>query len=175
MVDVKDWEDIRFMRDALYADEKANELLTFTRNKFEVEHFWEFDGVPCKCKIDIENPIFLADLKGLENADPNVVLKKIFSYEYYRQGGMYMDGSINGAWTPADDREFYFIVVEKSPPWGVSVNRLTPEVVAYGVREYRSLVRKYKAWEQQGFPGYSAKSHFMTPGIFDVTLPDYLK
>lgn len=157
---------IERMRDAVMSNGFAKELISDQGNIFEHISQWEENEIKCKSKIDILNSGFMADLKSCQDASYESFVKTVWNYEYYRQAGMYLDG-IRMTSDP-----FYFIAVEKSEPFGVSVHKCTPELIEYGVREYKELISQYKACLESGnFPGYE-KDAIMD--YFDLELPAWV-
>jgi hypothetical protein len=158
------------MYDAVMSDPRASELLKAKGNKFEKTDFWEWDGLQFKRKADIWNPDFIADLKSTQTADPRGFARKIFEWDYHRQGGMYSDGDrqIEGS---EFFKDFYLIAVESEAPYGVSVHMLTEEVLQYGCDEYRTLARELNECKiKNEWPGYSFRGQ-----INNIFLPKYLK
>ena len=159
------------MYDAIEKDSHALELLRAGGVEYERMDIWERDGILFKRKVDVYNPYFFADIKTCENADPDAFARSIWSWDYYRQGGMYSDGE-RVIKDSAFFNPFYLIAVEKSPPYGISVHELTDEVLAYGEREYRRLAKELKECERTGnWPGYAYKY----AGSNAILLPAWMK
>lgn len=170
-----DLEKIQRMRDKLYSVDQARELLEYTRNKFEQVSEWSWKRTRCKCLRDITNDVFIADLKTTINADPGTWIRSdFFSNDYYRQAGMYLDGDAKGKLNFGNMKDFYYIVIEKSYPFGVAVYKPSEETIAYGVNEYRELVEKFADCKRQSvWGGYETKSLMGEP--FEIGLPYYLR
>lgn len=176
LITTDEHEMIKVMRDKLYASPPAKEKLEYTRNKYEKIIEWKWKGFNCKAKADIVNDVFLADLKTTTNADEFEFQSEIFKFDYYRQGGMYLDGDAGGNINFNQKKDFYFIAIEKKQPFGVSVHKLSNDVVEYGVREYRSLVEQLATcYKTKQWPGYEYKAVGNFDGSFEVNLPFYLK
>jgi hypothetical protein len=109
------YQDIIGMRDAVAANRAATELLNCER---EVEYFWtdKGSGALCKGRVDAINigAGYIADLKTTENASEEAFKGSIYKYSLYRQAAFYMSAAegIN---------KFYWVVVEKNPPYGVAI------------------------------------------------------
>lgn len=169
-------ERIKAMSDKLYSVDPSKELLEYTRNKYEQTLEWKWHGINCKGKCDIINDFCLVDLKTTENADPVEFAKTVIWNEYYRQAGMYLDGDSGGKINYNAKKDFYFIAIEKSPPYGVSVHICSKELVEKGVEEYRSLVEQYKAcFKNDLWESYQYKALSRFDGVFELDLPYYLK
>lgn len=163
-------------KEALHRNQQARELLEAGGNKFESGIEWKKGKSECKGKIDVRNEFFLADLKFLENADPGEVLKAIFKRKYHRQGAMYLDGDAGGQLDFADMKDYFIIACENDAPYGVSVHRLTKELIVHAYTEYTTLVGQIQICiDNNHWPDYDFKAKISNSGIFDVDLPNYLK
>jgi len=142
------------MANALYDNARARELLQCGK-EFEKKIYWKYHGIECMGIEDISAPEFIADLKTCQDASPRKYQKDIFNTGAYRQGGMYLDGEMGGSFVGDPFKEFYFIAVESSPPYGVSVHCLSEEVISFGLGRYRFLVELLKTCvDHNDFEGY---------------------
>ncbi len=133
---------------------EAGSLINAAGNKFETTKIWEKDGIKMKGKVDIDNPHFLADLKTSMTSNPHDWKRKAYwDFQYHRQAAIYLDGDSDGIYT--GEKEFYFIVVETTPPYLVSVHVVSPGLIAKGMVQYRELLKKLK-WCQENdkYPHY---------------------
>src|SRR5690606_27230177 len=163
----EEYDTLQRMNEAVMKNGFAKELVTDSANKIEQYISWEYNDIQCKGKVDILNPNFMADPKTCQDASPLDFSRTIWNYEYYRQAGMYLDGY--GMQT----KPFYFIAVEKTAPFGVSVHKCSQDMIDYGIQEYQDLVDQYKACLNSGnWPGYE-KDAFME--YFDADLPKWVK
>lgn len=155
--------------------EKAWQMIKYCQER-EVKRDWKYAGINCTGRIDLESDIYIADLKFVANADPEEWIRKMFYYNYPMQGGMYVDAAAGGKYDYKNPKDFYFILIETEEPFGVSIVKLNKEIIDYGVRTYRELVRKYK-WclAKNIWPSYEWKAPFGTDGIHQATLPYYLR
>lgn len=128
-------------------------------SKMELAIFAKLDGVLCKCKTDIFPPAeFIADLKtGLEySADKDVWRKRVFDMEYFSQAGGYLD--IANAVGDSKRTKWVNIVVEKAPPFLVSIFPMDREDIELGSRLFRARRLLYKkCLEAKTWPGYTTK------------------
>lgn len=137
--------------------------LLYTTQK-EQSFIWDCDGIKYKCRADMYREGLVADLKTTMSAEPRAFERDIFKYQYYRQGAMYAHG--------ASSKEFYFIAVEKNPPFGYSIHKLSDEVIQYGLKEYRNLGIQLNECLHNGiFPGYPCHNEECSNEVF---LPQYL-
>lgn len=140
--------------------------------EYEKDLRWKFLGFTFYGIRDITHNDYIVDLKFVQSADPFVFQRYLFREGVYRQGGMYLDGEMNGQFTGEPHKRVIFIAVESSPPYGVSVHELDYEVINAGVNEYRRLSEQLKECiDANFFPSYSFRS---ISGTFDVTLPNFL-
>lgn len=168
-----EYDTIQKMAEKLYSNHQAREIVEFSRNKFEVLQKWNWKKTKCKALIDIKNEIFLADLKTTQNADPDKFRKDFFNHEMYRQCGMYLDGDAKGKINFNNMKDFYFIAIEKTPPFGIAIFQPNVETIIHGVEEYRELVERYQECKDRDkWGGYETKSLLGTP--FEISLPYYL-
>lgn len=66
----------------------------------------------------------IVDLKTATNADPSDWGRTVCNFGYDLQGAVYLDGYHKSQYRFP---EYYWLVVETSPPFGVSVNRFQPK------------------------------------------------
>jgi hypothetical protein len=159
------------MVEALYTNEVAVDYMKAGK-EFESKLEWDCLGLKFLGIRDITADDFIADLKFVSNADPFVFQRTLFRDGVYRQGGMYLDGEMNGQFTGDPHKRVLFIAVEQTPPYGVSVNELDPEVINLAVNEYRMLAQQLKmCLDADYFPSYNHRS---INGTFDVFLPTYI-
>lgn len=157
--------------EALYNDKVACKYLQEGK-EFESDLKWRCLGLDFYGIRDITSDEFIADLKFVNDADPFAFQRYIFRSGIYRQGGMYLDGEMNGEYTGDPHKRVMFIAVETSEPFGVSVHELQPEVISFGVSEYRMLSGQLKdCMDNDYFPGYHHRS---IEGTFDVFIPTYI-
>lgn len=176
VIDPGQFETIKRMTDKLYSNNPSKDLLEFTRNEFEKSLKWNWKKTGCKGKCDISNEVFLADLKTTQNADPSEFHRQIIKMEYYRQAGMYLDGDAGGHINYGAVKDFYFIAIESTAPYGISVSVCSKDLIQKGIEEYRGLVEQIQAcWDNEEWQDYSFKSLSRMDGIFEVDLPHYMK
>lgn len=163
----EEFDTLQRIRDAVMKNGFAKELVTDSKNQIEQGIYWEHNDIQCKGKVDILNSGFMADLKTCADASPNDFSRTIWNYEYYRQAGMYLDGY--GMQT----KPFYFIAVEKTEPFGVSVHKCSQDVIDYGIQEYQELIAQYKMCLESGnWPGYEKDAIYE---YFEAELPKWVK
>lgn len=144
------------MRDALMTNNDAAKLIQHPQNEFEKILAWEREGVMCKCKMDINNPNFNADLKSALDCYPDAFKHKAVNYyDYDRQAVMYTDGD-------GGEKPFYFIVQEKEPPFVSSVLEVaSSEFIQSGQDKYAVGLAEYRAY-------FVEKTKDPSRGIVDI-------
>jgi hypothetical protein len=143
----------------------------FDSGRAEVSLIWDDEqtGVKMRGRLDWirTDPkyprVVGVDLKTAASADPETFARTAASYGYAQQQAQYEDAiSATGL---SDDPEFLFVVVEKSPPYLVSVIKLDPEAVRTARAMNRKAALIYKrCMETNTWPGYG-------PGVSTVSLP----
>lgn len=154
------------MKEALYNDPEARKYLA---GEYEAKLNWNCLGLNFYGIRDISSDTYIVDLKFVQSADPRDFRRYLFREGLYRQGGMYLDGEMEGQFTGDPHKRVIFIAVEQTPPYGVSVNELSLETIIYGINEYRMLAGQLKACiDANDFPSYSYRN---INGSFDITNP----
>lgn len=142
------------MRDSVMNHPIASQLVT--GHKAEVSAFWEDRGVQLKGRFDAYHPNrgVIVDLKCLLSARPSAVQKQISDLGYYIQAQAYLNGAkaVTG-FVP----DWFFLVVQKSEPYTVSVHRLHPDALAQAQRRIDFALDRYRQAQETGvWPGYNA-------------------
>ena len=164
-----DWNHIQEMRAAIMANETAFNLLSG-----DVEHelsaFWKdpvFD-VLCKARFDVLNKSaqICLDLKTCFDARPQAITRDAYKYGWHIQSFWYtyglqiLSGSAHG---------FYFIAVEKEPPYGVCVYLASEEMKQEGGIQCQKALEIYAdCLKKDEWPGYSKD-------VVSLELPGWLK
>lgn len=99
----------------------------------ELTAIWEIKDVICKGRIDNKQPNIIIDLKTSRNARPDNFKSTVYKYNYHQQAAFYLDGieKITG-----EKCDFVFVVVENNPPYGVSVHKMSKDIIDLGREEY---------------------------------------
>lgn len=150
-----DMEDLREMAKMIQAHPAAKFLLQ-GKGMVEASIFWRDDiyNADCRARPDwMRDDGLLIDIKTCEDASPAQFDRHFWNYRYHVQAAFYLDGykAVYGKESPG----FVFIVVEKKPPYAVSVRMITPEYTEIGRRAYLENLETYaKCLETGIFPGY---------------------
>ena len=144
---------IEAMRDAVFDHPIAAEL--FTCHQPEVSLFWEQGGVGMKARVDAlhQSKGIMADLKTVRSARPNDFRKQISDLGYYIQGTHYRNG---GKAVTGFEMDWYFVAVQKTEPYTVSVHKLSQDALDHGQRRIEYAIQRYKQTQETGWTGYTA-------------------
>lgn len=147
------------LADAVKADPIAGAL--FSAGEAEVSLFWPDDetGVVRRARFDWLTPQvegrrrFIVDLKTARSAEPDAFGKSAADFGYAISAAQYVDGS--RACGLADDPAFLLVVVEKEPPYVVSVFQVDDDLLDLGRALMRSALRTYaECTATDTWPGY---------------------
>lgn len=136
----KDWDEALAMRAAVAACPLAMEWLQGDR---QVSVFWSLSGdgwaFDCKGRFDVLGPRAIVDLKTTRDGSLRGFEREVARYKYHAQAAFYVDG-----YFAATERvlPYLLVVVENSPPYPVTVRRLSPEALDVGRRVYSDLLGK---------------------------------
>tara|TARA_R110002020_G_scaffold2532_3_gene12140 strand:- start:2423 stop:3262 length:840 start_codon:yes stop_codon:yes gene_type:complete len=138
---VKDYDCVMNMRNKLLSDSYFKELLS--GGTAEYVDVWEEQGVNCKGKYDYITMDKIIDIKTTSNTcEKDKFIDTAEKYGYFRQAAFYLDG----AWSHNEKapREFYFIVIEKTPPYLFNVFIVGEDSYYKGRTEYKKRIKNYK-------------------------------
>ena len=165
VLSASDFEEACSIAAAVKDCEQAVELLTGC--VFEKPLFWNHEetGLPCKCRVDAMKPGIMIDLKTSSDASTDAFTKEVFWRGYDVQAAHYMD-AYNVLFGSFPD--WYFIVVEKSPPYVVNVLHADTGVIDYGFIRRDSLLSRLKdCKDSDSWEGYG-KNDLILPGYMEV-------
>jgi exodeoxyribonuclease VIII len=170
-------ELLKTMKSAVLANPIINKVLN-SKGAPEVAVFWNDPdyGFPCKAKIDWlvkENLVIeLPDNTVIEiPTGSQIDLKTSVNAEYgfYRYNAQKLGYHIQGAWylygadwavyqktgKTIEHRNFLHFVIEKEPPYGVQVFRLSDTLIQMGMGDIQKLLPLYvKCLEKDEWPSY---------------------
>jgi len=133
--------------------------------EFEKEYNFIHDNFKFKSFIDGENNKIRIDLKIVQSAEPKKFQRDAILYGYHIQAAMY---ELAGG-----KRDYYLIAVDRNG--GVSVNKLSEDLIAYGMNQINNLLENFNrcilqdAW-LESYEFYSNRSD----GAYEFELPNYL-
>lgn len=139
------------------------------RGKAEQTLVWQDDqtGVWLRCRPDFlpDAKVNIPDYKTTTSAHPDDFARDVATYGYHQQAALYLDG-IAAIFGQAE-RQFYFIVQEKTAPYLVQPFALDFEAVQWGRRLNRKAINVFaECVRTNNWPGYA--SDFVT-----VSLPKW--
>ena len=128
----------------------------------EVSMFWDLHGLQCRGKLDAvsRKQHIIVDLKTCDSVDISNVERSAVNYGYHIQAAFYSDGYhlLKG-----ERPEFYFIMVEKTAPYVVSLFKASLDFIYFGQRECERLLNLYRwciahnEWHGPDFDIHSAQ------------------
>lgn len=164
-----DYETCLRVRDAVWASSAARGLLEGD-GQTELSCLWRDreSGVLCKGRFDRFSPSVaggaIVDLKTTMDASRLSFERTIFKFRYHHQGYMYTEGA-KALSLPL--KHYCIIAVEKEPPYGVGVYRLTEAALSLGGEVVRPLLERYALCKDRNeWPGYPDE-------VQDISLPPW--
>lgn len=136
LLSTEDYNDILAMEKKLLAIPQFNQIMQNTQR--EVIYKGILNGIPVKCKLDLEKPnVLVGDIKTMSDAaNPKNVLNFIKKYGVDQQAAFYCD--IVGV------KEFTLICIEKDYPHTIGIYFLGEEILERGRVLYRDALADYK-------------------------------
>lgn len=163
----EDYDRILKMRTAVMGNLAACGLLREGVAEATLHFTHAETGVNCKVRLDHLHASgrVISDIKTTEDASQAAFLRSVVNYRYHVQAALYLDAfAYLGVTVP---REFVFIAVEKTPPYGVATYRLDSDAIAVGRELYTEALQAYANAKAGGvWECYSRK-------IETLTLPGY--
>lgn len=154
------------MAESLERHKLAMEILTVGKPEVTGYLIHEPTGQRRRVRVDWLHPQVLGDVKTAESSDPEVFKKRAAEYGYHIQAPYYLD-VLRELGHPA--KVFAFVVIEKNPPYPVSVVQLGPRSIKLGRKRYTEglqILRDCKAADV--WPGYINDDTYAR-----VEIPDY--
>jgi hypothetical protein len=151
-VDKPTLAEIIAMRDSLLSSPKA--CTAMSEGVAEASLFWLTGEIACKGRPDYIRPDLIIDLKTTIDARPDVFSRQVWNYRYHVQAAYYIDGmtSLDGQ----KPRDFLFIAIEKSPPYGIQFYLADQTMIDQGRREYQQDMEVYaQCMASDEWPCYS--------------------
>ena len=151
-ITAEDAKAISEMVKSIRQSKDAMALLKGTRR--EVPIFWDDKktGIRCKCRVDALGKGHIVDLKT--TTDVMSFERDAEKYGYGVQAGHYLQGVKAKTGKLLD---WYFIIIEKKPPYGVKVLKATPGFLDYGVFIRDELLEKVQECRKSNqWPSYRA-------------------
>lgn len=156
------WDQVVNMYNAVYADPGASELLDGCQTETPI--FWtdEATRIRCKCRLDAVKPGVIVDIKTAADASPKAFKSAAIRYGYDVQAAHYIRGYKSQHEEPV---EFYFIVIEKEPPYAINIAHAPADFIDRGTLLLMDALDKLKECRKhRRFGGY---------GKTELTLSDW--
>jgi len=146
-----DAEIIAEMAKAIKQTPEAATLFKGTRK--EVPIFWndKTTGIKCKCRLDVWGKDWIVDLKT--TSDILAFDRDAFKYGYHVQAAHYLRAVESKT---GKIPKWYFVAVEKQPPFAVKIIEADPGFIDYGDFIRAELLEKVKSCRATGdWPCYA--------------------
>lgn len=119
--------------------------------------------IRCKTRPDFYTPSFVIDLKTADSANPSFFYWKVAKgYNYKRQAAFQLAGLANEGIIPED---YYWLAQEKEPPYLVSMNKASEQILLEGHHEFLSILTTIRECRDMDvWPAY--------PGITEINHPE---
>ena len=154
---------IRLMRLNVLDHPVARDMVTEPGTRVETSIFWEDDGMELKCRPDALNRHGIWDLKTTVSANPADFGRTAVRFGYHQSAAHYKAG-VEAA--GLGDQPFRFVLVEKEPPFAVSVVQLEPAAELLGGELNETAKATWRACaESNHWPAF--------PGMSTVDIPAY--
>lgn len=173
-----EYTEVAAMADAVLGHPDAGPLLSGAQP--EVSLLWDdpFADVRCRGRLDYwhERANVAVDLKSARSADPQRFARHAVEYGYPEQGVHYRTGA--ALLTGRDDfPRFIHTLVEKEPPYLVSVVELDPAFLDIAYDRVRHAIDLYAHCQETGrWPGYGDGIHpVCPPAWYRADTPDEME
>ena len=161
VLSLEDYERLCAMRDSLYANPRAKELVEGA--VYESSYFWKdpHSGLMLKSRPDILHSNIYVDLKTIDDASPENYQREMAKYGYHIQAAMVTDGVFE-----VERREIQAsinVCVEKSYPHLIGIYMIDEAAVEQGHCTYKQVCLDIKH--------ASVHNEYLDYGIEKIGLP----
>jgi hypothetical protein len=180
IITVDQYDQISPMADAVHAHPIARVLLSGGESELSYYAIDPTTGVLCKCRPDYYNPGAgwgLVDLKSCLDARPEPFARAAFLHGYHIQSAYYSAVTQSARKAAGDDRpieNFFFVCVEKAPPYAVAVYLADDAMKLAGYNAMMEALSLYAECQRtQQWPGYPVRvnplalPNWAMKGLFD--------
>jgi len=158
LVPFEDYQTVFKLSEFIKKEERIQEFLK--GGIYEAALQFQYRGLLFKIKMDIlQKGKFLADLKFFANASPSK-----FSYLGTAQGldiqaALYVMGAAAHGLIP--DKNFYYVVIEKHPPYDYTIIEVSEQIIKEGKRKIDMLIDQYEEYVlNSSFPSYNMGKNY---------------
>lgn len=149
--------------DSVLADPVARPWLD---GEHELDLSWKIGPRACGGRLDVLGATFVADLKSTRCSKPDWFAREAIRRHYHAQLAWY---SLGARCAGRDVRDAVLVAVESSPPYAVTVHRLTERALALGERAARGWFERLLVCEASGAWQAYAQS------VLDLDVPEDLE
>jgi exodeoxyribonuclease VIII len=104
----------------------------------------------------------IVDLKTAQDASPDAFARTAANFGYHAQAAYYLDGLRNLGYCD-EQAVFLFVVVEKTPPFGVAVYALDDDAIEAGRAQYEDAWSTYRSCRaSNNWPSYPGSQKIET-------------
>lgn len=166
------FETIDQMLRSCYADAVIQKLLK--NIEYQYSMFWtdKETGLKLKTRPDIcrsKNNV-IVDVKTALDGSPEAFSKAIGNNDLAFQAVMQIDGVVQSGFMEKVDN-YFWLVVEKEPPFSATLYEFQPEDIEWAMDEYRYVLKVVKeALEREHYPSYSYRADNKY-GILQANIP----
>jgi len=131
-----------FITAKVMQNEQAKEILSrLTQTQETIFYTDKETGLKMVAKLDGRGDNIIMDLKTCASADPEEFAKAAINFGYPLQAGVYAEAVRNRFFKFPD---YYFICVETSAPYGISVCKASDDFVELGKQQLRKALEEFK-------------------------------
>ena len=160
----REWSEAEQIVSSILRDPLAKRVLTDGETVIEQRIDWTWQGRAFRSTPDVRTADRVVDLKTCRCAEPDRFARSAIWMSYHAQLALYLDAvRESGLGTP---REAFVVAVESSPPYPVTVLRLTERALDQGRRLCRLWFERLLQCEAANeWPGY-------VQSIAELDVPD---
>ena len=143
VLSLADYERLSAMRDSLYANPRAKELIEGA--VYESSYFWQdvHSGLMVKARPDILHPNIQVDLKTIDDASPENFQREMVKYGYHIQAAMVKDAV--KTLTEETLSACINICVEKQYPYSIGIYIIDEAAIEAGHYTYKQVLLDMKS------------------------------
>lgn len=163
LLSADDLDDVRAMVAAARAHPVTQVIMAQEGGRAEQSVFWvdEETGAPCRIRPDYAVPpckLFpnglIVDGKSNDDSSPEGFARNAWNSEMYFQAAFYSDG-MQRLWKTPEPPAFMWLSQERDRPYAAAYYAAGADLVAYGRKKYRRLLRVFAQCLHTGqWPGY---------------------
>lgn len=163
LLNADDLSDVQAMARAAAAHPITQVIMAQADGMGEASFFWvdAETGAPCRVRPDYAVPpckLFpnglIIDGKSNDDSGPEGFARNVWNSQMYYQAAFYSDG-MQRLWGTAEPPSFMWLSQERDRPYATAYYAASADLVAYGRKRYRRLLRVFAECLRSGqWPGY---------------------